>query len=135
MQFLTDIPSASAAIMAFAMGPAARLPSGAAPLFARAAGQVSPVDAVVQVAEHLYANQAAITDPTARAAAQTLCAQCAALAAQFGWHGMGARGPGLIAAMRRELGEPPPAGFAWPASSADPAPRPQWAPAASPAQS
>ncbi len=126
MIFLSDIPSAQTAIMAFAMGPSSHLSAGAAPLFATAASKVSPVDAIVSVAECLYANHGAIADTTARAAAQTLCGQCAAFAAQYAWHGMDLRGPGMIAAMRRDLGEADPTGAGWPDASADPAPKPEW---------
>jgi len=131
MNFLADIPSLSSAVLTFAMTHSGRLPQGAAPLLATAASKVSPVDSIVSVAECLYANQAAMADAAARAAAQTLCGQCAAFAAQYGWHGMDLRGPGMVAAMRRELGEADPAGAGWPDPSADPAPKPEWtAPAA-----
>lgn len=130
MDFLPDIPTLQTAIMTFAMGGAAKLASSAQPLFAQAASKVSPVDAIVSVAECLYASQDNIADATAKAAAQTLCAQCAAFAAQYAWHGMDARGPLLVSAMRRDLGEAAPAGQAWPAPAADPLPLPAWVPTA-----
>lgn len=126
MNFLTDISSTTSAIISFAMSGSSFLPAGAAPLFAEAASAVSPVDRIVNTAEVLYANAAAITDATAKANAQTLSAQCAAFAAQNGWHGMDTRGPGIIAAIRRNLGETAPNGGAWPDESEDPAPLPRW---------
>ncbi len=128
MDFLPDIPALTGAIMTFAVTHAGNLPSGAASLFATAASKVSPVDSIVSTAECLYANQAAISDAPTKAAAQTLCAQCAAFAAQYGWHGMDTRGPLLIAAMRRDLGETASAGVTWPDPSTDPAPLAAWLP-------
>lgn len=126
MQFLPDIPSIQAAIMTFAMSYANNLIDNGPALYASAASKPSPVDMIVSVAECLYANQSKITDAATRASAQTLAGQCAAFAAQYAWHGMDVRGPGIVSAMRRDLGEAAPAGAAWPAPSADPAPAPQW---------
>ncbi len=128
MDFLTDIPSLQTAIMTFAMQSSLKLQTAAQPLFAAAASRVSPVDRIVATAECLYANQDNITDAPTKALAQTLCGQCAAFAAQYAWQGMDVRGPGIVSAMRRDLGEAAPAGQTWPDPSADPAPVAQWTP-------
>jgi hypothetical protein len=130
MIFLSDIPSIQTAIFTFAMTNASRFPAGVETLYQTAASKVSPVDTIVSVAECLYAGQSLFTDSTAQAAARTLAGQCAAFAAQYAWHGMDVRGPGIVSAMRRDLGEAAPAGQAWPDPTADPPPLAAWSPAA-----
>lgn len=124
MQAFNDIPALRAAMVAFAIGHGPNLPPAVRDRFASACASLSPAAAICDTAEALYAGQAEIADPASRAAAQTLCAQCAAFGALNGWHGLGdgGRGVGIAWAMRRDLGEAPPAGAAWPAPADDPAP-------------
>ena len=128
MDFAPDIPTLQASIMTFAMTHAGDLPDYVAPKFAEAASKASPVDTIVSVAECLYANQGAMSAGAGKTAAQTLCAQCAAMAAQVGWHDMGTRGPAIVSAMRRNLGETAPEGQTWPDMADDPAPITSWTP-------
>jgi len=84
----------------------------------------SPVTAICNLAEAIYAFRADIPAGDARAAALTLAGQCAMFAASNSWQKLGdgspARGVGICWAMQRELGEAAPTGTTWPAASADP---------------
>jgi hypothetical protein len=124
MDLITDVPALRAAGLAFAVQYGSNLPASAQTALVAAGSAVSPVDAACNTAELLYASLGAITDAPTKAAAQTLCAQCALMGATNGWQqlGVNGRGSGIYQAMCRELGLSPPTGTTWPTSSADPAP-------------
>jgi hypothetical protein len=126
MIFFADIKSVLAAITSFSMGSAADLQPAAKPLWVSVTA-VGPRDQICNAAEMLYANQDNIADATARAAAQTLCGQCAAFAGAYGW--MQDRAGQITSAMRRNLGETALAGTSWPDPSTDPPPLAVWVPA------
>lgn len=110
--------SAAPAVAAFIRDHGAEIP--AITFDALAAYSPSGVDRIVSACEALYA--AADHLP---ADGLTLCAQLARIAEENGFHALGQtpRAAGIIAAMRRRLGE-----TATPDPSADPAPYPELTP-------
>jgi hypothetical protein len=132
MLILTDATALRTAVQSFAIAYGAGLPAPALAALLAATSAISPVVTICDTAELLFAYQDGITDTAAKAAAQTLCGQCATYAAMNGWHGMadGGRGSGMAQAMQRDLGESPPAGMAWPLAEADPAIDGRFVPAA-----
>lgn len=84
-----------------------------------AASAVSVVDAVCRSVELMFARRAELDGFLLQAAAGL-----AAFATLNAWHGLaeGGRGAGIMAALRRDAGEPHPTGGAWPDPSRDPAP-------------
>lgn len=135
MDLLNSHTAAQTAIATFAANHAGALPDALRAKFIEATSSLSPVVQMCDTAELLYANAASIADSTAKAAAMTLAAQCAAWAAAPGnsFHGMGqggangmSRGVAIYQAMARELGETAPAGTNWPEPSDDPAVSAAW---------
>jgi len=120
MNFLPDISGALAVIDTFLIQHARDLNAATQAALLQASSQASPVDKMVAFGETLYALGAA-----ASAEAKTAAAQVIEFAARYSWHGLGAdgRGAGIVAALRRDLGEAAPAG-GWPDLATDPAPRP-----------
>lgn len=78
----------------------------------------SPVDQIVRVGEYLYAKRDEIAD-----AGKGVAGGLIAFATVNGWHGLLAdnRGNRIVQALRRDLGEEPPAGIEWPDPVDDPA--------------
>lgn len=86
----------------------------------------SMVDLFANAAEALYAHRADLSNQASR----QLLAQLATFCGANGWHGFGdGRGFAVADAMRRELGEEPPAGAEWRAPEDDPPASPDFAPA------
>lgn len=85
-----------------------------------AATKVSPVDKLVEVGEVLYAARADLSDDSLVIAGQVI-----EFCTRNGWHGLtnDARGERMVAAIRRQLGEPHPTGGEWPDPETDPAPK------------
>ena len=79
----------------------------------------SPVDQIVQLGEYLYAHREDVADE-----GKDLGGALIAFATINGWHGLleADRGNRIVQAMRRDLGETPPAGLDWPEPEDDPAP-------------
>ncbi|NML04262.1 hypothetical protein [Sphingomonas sp. G-3-2-10] len=121
-----SLVSARSAIISFAMNHASALDEAVRDSFLDLAGQPSPVDQVVKVAELLYANAASLTDE-----GRDLVGSLASYASENFWHGMQVDGRGnrIALAMRRQNGETPPEGSSFPDPETDPAPLPAYAPA------
>lgn len=83
------------------------------------ASAVSVVDAVCRSAELIYARSSEVG-----ALLQALGAGLASMAAANCWHGLhiDGRGAAMMNALRRDAGEDPPIGVAWPDPEDDPAP-------------
>lgn len=117
MQTFDNITAAREAVMVYRFGPLlAEAPDVIAKVQALSSSP-SPVDAIVRVAEYLYAQRATIA-----AAGVDLCGGLIAFATLNGWYGLldGDRGNRIVQAIRRDLGETPPAGLAWPEPASDP---------------
>ena len=114
-----SITDARNAIMDFRAAHGMSLPEDIQPTFRELSVSPSPVDQIVKTGELLYARREELTP-----AASALAAGLISFAVMQGWHGLseGGRGEGIVVALRRELGETPPTGSAWPDPEADPAP-------------
>ena len=100
---LTDVTSARTVIALYPTSPEwAALPEDLRTRYIAASVQPSVVNAVVDIAELLYANRAAIGE-----GGRALSGDLAAYAASHGWHGLEVddRGARIALAMRREDGE------------------------------
>lgn len=77
----------------------------------------SPVDQIVRTGEYLYSQRALVADDSLDIAGGLI-----AFATINGWHNLLAdnRGNRIVQALRRDLGEDPPAGMDWPAPETDP---------------
>jgi hypothetical protein len=119
MNFLSDIPAAITAIDRFLMLHGRDFDDAAQGALLQASASPSPVDKIVGVGEVIYAMGATATDD-----ARTLAAGLVEFASRYSWHGLATdgRGAGMVAALRRDLGEDAPLS-GWPAADTDPAPR------------
>lgn len=117
MDFLPTLGDALAAVDRFLIEHAATAPESAKDAILAAGAKVSPVDKLVDIAEALYAARADFD-----ADALTIAGQVIEFCTRNGWHGLAneARGERMVAAIRRDLGEPHPSGGEWPAASSDP---------------
>lgn len=119
MDLLPTLGDALAAVDRFLMLHAATAPAAARDAILAASTKVSPVDKLVGIAEALYAARADLD-----AGALTIAGQVIEFCTRNGWHGLAndARGERMVAAIRRDLGEPHPSGGEWPAAGSDPEP-------------
>lgn len=122
MEYLSDIPAIRSAIMTFQIFHSAQIAPMTAELLLQASAQPSVVDETTQTVEALYAGLEAISDPASLDAAATLIGQLAAFSITM-WQNLSmaeepGRGAGILAAMRRRLGE-----TEGPDPSEDPLPR------------
>jgi len=123
MEFASSIAEAQARLQTYLIGHGAALPDFTRDRVIEAASSPSPVDAIVQSAEALYAIAADLDN-----AGRETVAVLIAFAAQNGWHGLPIdnRGGRMMMAMRRMNGEEAPAGLPWPDAESDPAPKPEF---------
>lgn len=120
MDFLPTLGDALGACDRLLMLFSAELPQVTNDALLDAGTKVSPVDKLVDVGEVLYAARADLdTD------ALTIAGQVIEFCTRNGWHGLtnDARGERMVAAIRRQLGEPHPTGGEWPDPETDPAPK------------
>lgn len=123
MQEFTTISAALTAFQAYVHGPAETLDDGVTDLLMTHVAQPSPVAAICNGLEVLFANREDLD-----AAGKELCASLASFATSNGWHGLAAdeRGVGMIGAVRRDLGHTKPGGGSWPSKADDPAGKSQF---------
>ncbi|MBC2668761.1 hypothetical protein ACFOON_15160 [Novosphingobium piscinae] len=120
MNFLPTISEALTTVDQFLILHAAALPQGPKDALLASGSKVSPVDKLVEVAEVLYAARGDLDED-----GLTIAGQIAEFCTRNGWHGLAddARGERMVAAIRRDLGEPHPSGGQWPAPETDPLPK------------
>ncbi|WP_298195530.1 hypothetical protein [Novosphingobium sp.] len=96
----------------------AELPEAVQAALLDASAKVSPVDKLVEIAEVLYAARAELDED-----ALVIAGQVIEFCTRNGWHGLtnDDRGDRMVAAIRRQLGEPHPTGGEWPDPETDPA--------------
>ena len=117
MQSYTSINEALTALRALAYNPPASLPADLVVALTEASNEISPVTAIVNVSEVLYARRDELGKDELAIAAGLV-----SFATENGWHGLADgddRGVGLVMALRREGGEKP-VGKAWPEAKDDP---------------
>ena len=119
MQTFDNITSAREGIMNYIVGPLTTESADISTKIRQFNSSPSPVDQIVSIAEYLYAKRAEISNE-----GKNLAAGLAAFATTNGWHNLLAddRGNKIVQALRRDLGETPPAGVEWPSSVNDPTP-------------
>jgi len=127
LQTFNSITDARNAIMDF---PISDLPEKLRPKFRELRGSPSPVDQIVRLGEFLYANRVGLTDE-----AWSLAGGLISFGAINAWHMLNedSRGDRIVQAIRRDMGETPPAGTSFPPADQDPAPLPEYAPVVPPA--
>lgn len=119
MDFLPTLGDALSAVDQFLILHASELPEASKTALLAAGTKVSPVDKLVEVGEVLYGARKDLNDDSLIIAGQVI-----EFCTRNGWHGLtnDARGERMVAAIRRQLGEPHPTGGEWPAPETDPAP-------------
>lgn len=112
-----DIAAMAMALTAYRIEHSAHLPPAVRAQLADTDGKISPVERFVGSMEVLYAAHDELND-----AGRTITIQLASFCALHGWPSGNPRSGQIALAMRRELGETPPAGLAWPKPEDDPEP-------------
>jgi hypothetical protein len=129
MNYVTDNTSARSVIVQFLMAEGANLPTDIRDGLMKDQASPSIVDAVVTVAERIFANADKLPK-----SALVLGAQLATFRKANDWHkaeeGGKDRAEGLMLALMRDAGEPAPQGMAYPPATDDPAPLATYVPEA-----
>ena len=116
MQSYTTISEALGAVRTLAYNPPTTLSAELVATLVSASNEISPVSAIVNVSEALYARRDELGNDEL-----AIAAGLASFATENGWHGLAVedRGVGMVTAMRREAGESP-IGRAWATADKDP---------------
>lgn len=119
MMTFDNITAARNGIMDYRAGALSGEPEGVITKVRDLSASPSPVDQIVRIGEYLYANRAEISND-----GKDLCGGLIAFATVNGWYGLleSDRGNKIVQAIRRDLGEDPPAGMEWPVAGDDPEP-------------
>lgn len=122
MQSFNSVSEALFALRSAAFNPPKAMPPEVAEKLAQVASEVSPVTAIVEAAELLFARRDELEPELLH-----LAAGLASFATEHGWHGLASdeRGTGLVRALRRGAGEEAPSGK-WPDAPSDPAVMPRF---------
>ena len=119
MESLPSISDAIALIRTYERDHVSELPPKAAAGLSAAVIMISSVDIIVRGGEAMYAAHKQALLPQD---GMVVCGQEISYATDNGWHGLaGGRGQGIVAALRRDIGEAP-TGPAWPLPEDDPLP-------------
>ena len=119
IETVSSIRAAQERLNSFLMVAGSDLPEWPRAQVNEAASHPSPVRRICGVGEAIYANRADVSD-----AALEVAAVLIQFATMQSWQGLDREGRGgrIVMAIRRALGESPPAGMEWPSPETDPLP-------------